>query len=63
MTTPPAPQSSLVALSDPQSAAAEAFRSLRTNIQLPNFDEFHETFGVQEGDGMWRAKEDRVIIW
>jgi putative endopeptidase len=30
---------------------------------LPNFDEFHETFGVQEGDGMWRAKEDRVIIW
>ncbi|HEL2418819.1 TPA: endopeptidase [Streptococcus suis] len=36
---------------------------LRTNIQLPNFDEFHETFGVQEGDGMWRAKEDRVIIW
>ena len=36
---------------------------LRTNIQLPNFAEFHETFGVQEGDGMWRAKEDRVIIW
>lgn len=36
---------------------------LRTNIQLPNFAEFHETFGIQEGDGMWRAEEDRVIIW
>lgn len=36
---------------------------LRTNVQLPNFDDFHETFGIQEGDGMWRAKEDRVMIW
>lgn len=36
---------------------------LRTNIQLPNFDDFHETFNVQEGDGMWRAKEDRLMIW
>ncbi|KXT77867.1 M13 family metallopeptidase [Streptococcus sp. DD13] len=36
---------------------------LRTNIQLPNFADFHETFGIQEGDGMWRAEADRVIIW
>ena len=36
---------------------------LRTNVQLPNFDEFFETFDVKEGDGMWRAPEDRVIIW
>lgn len=36
---------------------------LRTNVQLPNFAEFHETFGVKEGDGMWRKPEDRVIIW
>lgn len=36
---------------------------LRTNLQVPNFAEFHETFGVQEGDGMWRAEEDRVMIW
>ena len=36
---------------------------LRTNVQLPNFDEFIETFDIQEGDGMWRAKEDRVVIW
>lgn len=36
---------------------------LRTNVQLPNFDVFIETFGITEGDGMWRAKEDRVMIW
>lgn len=36
---------------------------LRTNVQLPNFDDFHATFDVKEGDGMWRAEADRVIIW
>lgn len=36
---------------------------LRTNVQLPNFDEFHETFDVKDGDGMWREPSDRVIIW
>jgi non-specific protein-tyrosine kinase len=30
--------STLVALSDPQSAAAEAFRTLRTNIQFAGLD-------------------------
>lgn len=36
---------------------------LRTNVQLPNFDDFFATFDVKEGDGMWRKPEDRVIIW
>ena len=36
---------------------------LRTNVQLPNFDDFFTTFDVQEGDGMWRSPGDRVIIW
>lgn len=36
---------------------------LRTNVQLPNFDDFIETFDIKEGDGMWRAAEERVIIW
>lgn len=36
---------------------------LRTNIQVANFDDFFTTFEVKEGDGMWRAPEDRVIIW
>ncbi len=36
---------------------------LRTNVQLPNFDDFFTTFDVKEGDGMWRHPEDRVVIW
>lgn len=35
----------------------------RTNVTLTNFDEFHQEFGVTEGDLMWRRPEDRVIIW
>ena len=35
----------------------------RTNITVTNFDDFHAAFGVKEGDGMWRAPQDRVIIW
>jgi putative endopeptidase len=36
---------------------------LRVNVQVPNFDEFFEAFDVHEGDGMWRAKSERVQIW
>lgn len=36
---------------------------LRTNVQLPNFEEFHTTFGIKEGDGMWRPEDERVMIW
>ena len=35
----------------------------RTNVIVSNFDEFHKEFDVEEGDGMWRAPEERVIIW
>ncbi|HEL0024505.1 M13-type metalloendopeptidase [Streptococcus equi subsp. zooepidemicus] len=35
----------------------------RTNVTLTNFDEFHQEFNIKEGDPMWRAPEDRVIIW
>ncbi|HEL0560191.1 TPA: endopeptidase [Streptococcus equi subsp. zooepidemicus] len=35
----------------------------RTNVTLTNFDEFHQEFDIKEGDPMWRAPEDRVIIW
>ena len=37
--------------------------SIRINGLLPNFDEFYETYGITEGDGMWVAPEDRVSIW
>ncbi|MEA5065105.1 MAG: M13-type metalloendopeptidase, partial [Eubacteriales bacterium] len=36
---------------------------LRANIQLQNMDDFHAAFDIREGDGMYRAPEERVIIW
>ncbi len=30
---------------------------------LNNLGEFHEAFGVKEGDKMWLAPEQRVKIW
>ncbi|MGT2923654.1 M13 family metallopeptidase [Streptococcus caviae] len=36
---------------------------LRTNVQVANFDDFFAAFDVKEGDGMWRDKDKRVIIW
>ncbi|SDB80701.1 endothelin-converting enzyme Metallo peptidase. MEROPS family M13 [Raineyella antarctica] len=35
----------------------------RCNQTLKNLDAFHETFGTQEGDGMWLAPQERVHIW
>lgn len=36
---------------------------LRVNVQLGNCDTFYEVYGVQEGDGMYIAPEERVSIW
>lgn len=36
---------------------------LRANIQLQNMDDFFTTFDITEGDGMYRAPEERVVIW
>ena len=36
---------------------------LRCNIPVQNYDEFLQTFGVKEGDGMYLAPEDRITIW
>ncbi|MDE5871066.1 MAG: M13 family peptidase, partial [Muribaculaceae bacterium] len=36
---------------------------LRTNATLKNIDEFFDAFEIKEGDGMWRPKEERVVIW
>ena len=35
----------------------------RCNIPVQNFDEFLETYGVKEGDGMYLAPEDRIRVW
>ena len=36
---------------------------LRVNITLQQFDEFYETYGIQPGDGMYLAPEDRIAVW
>ncbi|MGP5050496.1 M13 family metallopeptidase [Brachybacterium alimentarium] len=35
----------------------------RCNTVVGNLQEFHDAFDVREGDGMYRAPEDRVTIW
>lgn len=37
--------------------------NLRCNMVLSNFQEFYDTYGIQEGDGMYVAPEDRIKIW
>ena len=36
---------------------------LRTNSTIQQFDEFYETYDVKEGDNMYLAPEDRVLVW
>ena len=36
---------------------------LRINCTLQQFDEFLNYYGITEGDGMYLAPADRVIIW
>ena len=36
---------------------------VRTNFVLSQFDEFYDTFGVTENDGMYVAQENRIVIW
>jgi len=35
----------------------------RCNAVVTNLDEFHEAFGVAEGDALWRSPDERVRIW
>ncbi len=46
------------ALSDPH-----PLHYLRANVGAQQFDEFIETYGVKEGDGMYLAPEDRIAVW
>ncbi len=38
-------------------------RYLRTNATLAQFDDFIDFYGIQPGDGMYVAPEDRVAVW
>ena len=35
----------------------------RTNVPVQQFEEFYKTYGVKEGDNMYLAPEDRILIW
>lgn len=37
--------------------------NLCVNATVAQFEEFYEPFGIQQGDGMYIAPEDRVKIW
>ena len=37
--------------------------NLRTNAALQNIDTFYDAFGIQEGDKMYLAPEERIVIW
>ena len=43
---------------DPHSPA-----EFRCNVVSSNIAEFYEAFDVREGDGLYRAPEERVSIW
>lgn len=36
---------------------------LRGNVTVQQFDEFNDTYGIKEGDGMYIAPEDRISVW
>ena len=40
-----------------------ALDNLRINVSVQMHDEFYETFDVVEGDGMYLAPEDRIVMW
>lgn len=37
--------------------------NLRINVSAQMYDEFYDTYGVVEGDGMYLAPEKRITIW
>lgn len=36
---------------------------LRVNVTLSQYDKFYETYGVQEGDGMYVDPDKRIAVW
>ena len=36
---------------------------LRVNVTVMQFDEFHETYDVKSGDGMYLAPDKRIAVW
>lgn len=36
---------------------------LRINVTLQQYDKFNETYDIKEGDNMYLAPEDRILVW
>ncbi|SFL06722.1 putative endopeptidase [Lachnospiraceae bacterium KH1T2] len=36
---------------------------VRTNVPVQQFEEFYKTYDVKQGDNMYLAPEDRLVIW
>ena len=36
---------------------------MENDVPVQQFDEFCEAYDVKEGDGMYLAPEDRLLIW
>jgi len=45
------------------SVDVHAIASVRAVAPLLHLDAFHQAFGTRPGDAMWRAPEQRVVIW
>ena len=45
------------------SVDVHAITSVRAVAPLLHLDAFHQAFGTRPGDAMWRAPEQRVVIW
>ena len=39
------------------------FPSFFLKVFHKQFQEFYDTYGIKEGDGMYLAPEDRVAVW
>ena len=37
--------------------------AVRAVLPIQNMDEFHEAFGIEEGDGMFLPTEERIVVW
>ncbi|MCR4908892.1 MAG: M13 family metallopeptidase [Lachnospiraceae bacterium] len=45
------------------SSDSHPLENIRVNIPLSQSDEFLTTYGIEEGDGMYTAPENRVDVW
>ena len=50
-------------LLDAAATDSHAFAYLRANVVIAQFDEFIETYDIHEGNGMYIAPEDRILVW